>query len=112
MAIVCQLREVRFPLASERRAAGSHDPPQRLQQVSTLNNKERFVTDYVTEQLTKEFTTCAEAFNDVVRWCILLYGDWYGNRGGNTLVYYFNYLLMTKVPNWVALCYLTTNMHN
>jgi len=63
------------------------------------------VSDYVELQLNIEYDNCLAAWNDVSRWCIVIYGDWYGNRGGNTLVYYLNRLLFDKIPRWISLCY-------
>jgi hypothetical protein len=45
------------------------------------------------------------AWNDVSKWCIVIYGDWYGNSGGNTLMYYAYHLLFDKIPRWISLCY-------
>ena len=82
-----------------------------MKHISTQDNEEKFVSDYVETALNIEYTSCSQAFNDVLRWSIILYGDWYGNRGGNSLMYYMNYLIVTKIPKWVSLCVLTTNMH-
>lgn len=62
------------------------------------------VLPHVEEALNREYETCAEAFNDLLRWMVVLYGDWYGNKGGNTLMYYLNVVLTSKVPQWVSLC--------
>lgn len=82
-----------------------------LKHVLMATEQERFVSDYVESQLNLEYTSCSMAFNDVLRWSIIMYGDWYGNRGGNSLMYYANYLLTTKIPQWVSLCILTTKLH-
>jgi hypothetical protein len=76
-----------------------------------IDDRETFVSEYVESQLNLEYSSCSMAFNDVLRWCIVLFGDWYGNRGGNSLMYYMNYLLTTKIPKWVSLCIETTDLN-
>ena len=41
---------------------------------------------------------------DIVTWCLVLYGDWYGNKASNTLGYYVYTLITSKVPQWVVIC--------
>ena len=64
----------------------------------------QIVLPHVEEALNLQYETCSEAFNDMLRWMVVLYGDWYGNKGGNTIMYYLNVVLTTKVPQWVSLC--------
>ena len=35
------------------------------------------------------YATCLEAWTDMLYWAALLYGDWYGNNGGNTIGYFY-----------------------
>jgi len=65
----------------------------------------KVVSTYVESQLNMEYDSCLTAWNDVSRWCIVIYGDWYGNNGGNTLMYYVHRLLFDKIPRWISLCH-------
>ena len=62
------------------------------------------VTPFIERQLSIEYETCAEALGDIVTWCLVLYGDWYGNKASNTLGYYLFTLITSKVPQWVVIC--------
>ena len=62
------------------------------------------VNPFIQRQLSVEYKTCAEALGDIVTWCLILYGDWYGNKAGNVLGFYLYTLGMDKVPRWVAIC--------
>ncbi len=65
----------------------------------------QIVSSYVESQLNLEYDSCLTAWNDVSKWCIVIYGDWYGNSGGNTMMYYAYHLLFDKIPRWINLCY-------
>lgn len=58
-------------------------------------------------RLLVRFTTCKEAWWDMLYWSALLYGDIYGNNGANTLAYYFWQYLWVRAPQWVSLCVQT-----
>ena len=62
------------------------------------------VTNFIERQLSVEYNTCSEALNDVFFWCVVLYGDWYGNKASNTIGNYLYTLLVEKVPRWVMVC--------
>ena len=40
-------------------------------------------------RLKVKYSTCLDAWTDMLYWTALLYGDWYGNKGAHTLMYYF-----------------------
>ena len=50
------------------------------------------------------YGSCSDAFSDIFTWVVVLYGDWYGNKGGNTIGYYLWNLIVNKIPAWVAIC--------
>ena len=52
------------------------------------NAYEHPVNDFIEAQLATDYTSCAQALGDIVTWCLVLYGDWFGNKGGNTIGYY------------------------
>ena len=62
------------------------------------------VNEFIERQLSSEYMTCKEALGDVVSWCLVLYGDWFGNKAGNTLGYYLYALFVEKLPRWVLIC--------
>ena len=62
------------------------------------------VNEFVERQLSSEYQTCKEALGDIVSWCLVLYGDWFGNKASNTLGYYIYALLVEKLPRWVLIC--------
>ena len=62
------------------------------------------VIDQVIRLLSDDYINCSDAFGDIFTWCVVLYGDWFGNKGGNTIGYYIYALIMLKIPNWVILC--------
>ena len=71
---------------------------------------DQVVSERVEKSLTKQvkYESCKQAFYDVLLWFTVLYGDWFGNEGGNTLGYYMYALMLEKVPKWVSMCYSTT----
>ena len=62
------------------------------------------VNDWIKRQLSPYYRSCGEALGDVISWCLVLYGDWYGNKASNTLGNYLYTLLAEKVPRWVMIC--------
>ena len=66
------------------------------------------VNAFVERQLSAEYSTCAEALGDIVSWCLVLYGDWNGNKAGNIVGYYMYALATDKVPKWVKICAQTS----
>ena len=87
--------------AQNRRLEGSH---------KLRNQQHSFVSEHVDEAVLMEYSSCQNAYRDVIRWAIVLYGDWVGNKGGNSLLYYLNHLLSSKVPRMVQICLATTNI--
>lgn len=63
-------------------------------------------SEKVLANLETDYGTCLEAWNDVFKWVVILYGDWYGNQGANSSVYYWNTLLYSKIPAWINICIL------
>jgi hypothetical protein len=51
-----------------------------------------------------EYETCSDAWNDMIYWMALLYGDWYGNKGSNTVSYAYWSFLFSKAPAWIKIC--------
>ena len=37
------------------------------------------ISERVSLYLATDYFTCLEAWNDVFKWVVILYGDWYGN---------------------------------
>jgi hypothetical protein len=54
------------------------------------------------------YSTCKEAWSDMIFWMFLLYGDWYGNHGSNTVMYDFWKYGWSKGPEWFKLCFVMT----
>ena len=61
-------------------------------------------TTLVTDRLAISYGTCLDAWYDMLYWTALLYGDWYGNHGGNTLMYFFWQYAQVRAPQWATLC--------
>ena len=75
--------------------------------LEALENASRYefpVNAFIERQLSAEYSTCSEALGDIMNWCLVLYGDWYGNKASNTLGYYLYALFAEKIPNWVLIC--------
>ena len=62
------------------------------------------VSDFVQGQLSTNYGDCSDAFSDIFTWFVVLYGDWYGNKSGNTIGYYFWNLIVNKIPAWAVMC--------
>jgi hypothetical protein len=43
----------------------------------------------IADRMETTYTSCSDGWNDVVFWMTVFYGDWYANRGSNTILYYF-----------------------
>ena len=50
------------------------------------------------------YASCQLAWSDMIYWMALLYGDWYGNKGSNTVAYAFWSFLFSKAPAWINAC--------
>lgn len=46
-------------------------------------------TNVFGKEVQPEYKTCTEAWNDMLYYMVLFYGDWYGNHGSNTVAYSF-----------------------
>lgn len=53
----------------------------------------------------KSYSSCNEAWNDMVYWVALLYGDWYGNHGANTVAYSYWQYGWQRAPMWLDICF-------
>ena len=58
----------------------------------------------ITTQLKVEYQTCDEAYIDMLKWAMVIYGDLFGNRGIYTSLFYLWSLLFYKAPQWLKLC--------
>ena len=58
----------------------------------------------IVRTLNSQSSNCFEAYFDMLHWASIVLGDFYGNRGIHTSVYYLWALLFLKLPQWVQLC--------
>ena len=56
------------------------------------------------ETLGLEYRTCEDAYQDLLHWMAIVYGDLYGNKGINTSMYYMWSFIFFKLPQWITLC--------
>ena len=56
------------------------------------------------DHLNVKYTSCKDAWEDIFYWTALLYGDWYGNNGAHTLMYFFFQYLWVRSTEWITLC--------
>ena len=56
------------------------------------------VTLEIIENLSQEYASCDEAWQDLLYWFGVAYGDLYGNRGVNTSLFYIWNILAFKLP--------------
>ena len=70
----------------------------------TTTDEDPVVSEFIQEHLSYDYINCHDAFSDVITWCVVLYGDWFGNQSGNTLGYYLYALIVYKIPAWVLIC--------
>ena len=54
----------------------------------------------------QKYATCGEVWNDMLYWMVLMYGDWYGNHGANTVMYSFWQYVWQRAPQWFQLCFV------
>jgi len=59
----------------------------------------------VKDRYVVEYNTCADAWNDVLFWLTVIYGDSYANYGGNTLLYFVYMYAWDRVPLWLDVCF-------
>ena len=50
------------------------------------------------------YSSCQIAWADMIYWMALIYGDWYGNKGSNTVAYAYWSFLFSKAPAWINAC--------
>ena len=41
------------------------------------------------DRLQVAYTGCSDGWLDLLYWATMLYGDWYGNQGSNTVAYFY-----------------------
>ena len=67
------------------------------------------LSDSIIASLKLQFTDCWSSLYDVFFWAGILFGDIYGNRGVNTIVFYIWIYFVFKLPNFFNIC-LGTNI--
>ena len=72
----------------------------------TAPNTNDGLNDKIRNRLTIEYSSCKEAWIDMFWWMALLYGDWYANHGGNSLIYFLYSWIWVKGPKWISLCFI------
>jgi hypothetical protein len=51
------------------------------------------------------YKTCTDAWNDMLFHMVVMYGDFYGNRGANTVMYNFWKFGWSRLPAWLDVCF-------
>ena len=56
------------------------------------------LSEEIIDNLTKTYTSCGDAWWDLLYWMGIVYGDIYGNKGINTSVFYLWNFMAFKFP--------------
>lgn len=55
---------------------------------NVVGTKFTYPEQAIKQRLAVTYNTCSDAWNDLLYWMVLFYGDWYANKGGNTIMYF------------------------
>ena len=65
------------------------------------------LSDSIINSLKLSFTDCYSSLYDIFFWAGILFGDIYGNRGVNTIIFYIWIFFVFKIPNFLNICFGT-----